>query len=198
MSEQAPDQNPEHLKDFAELEKSAEHMLPTGEKGQAEKHEQNPAEALTEARSEVKELNQSETQPNPIEKLQAAEEAAAEAPAPLTPTNDMKAANVYRALKHIRTKLPAPQRALSKVVHQPVVRAVSETAGKTISRPSGLLGGGLMAFLGSTGYLYLAKHLGFRYHYVVFLALFFGGFAVGLILEFVVYAATAKRRHAAD
>lgn len=86
-------------------------------------------------------------------------------------------------LKQIRRKLPASQRTLSKVVHQPVVKAVSEVSAKTITRPSGLLGGGICAFLGSSGYLYLAKHIGFQYNYLVFLLLFVGGFAVGLALE---------------
>ena len=42
----------------------------------------------------------------------------------------------------------------------------------------------------------MARHMGFRYNYLVFLVLFAGGFVVGLILELLIWAAT--RRHAAE
>jgi len=45
-----------------------------------------------------------------------------------------------------------------------------------------LLGGGILALLGTSSYLYLAKHIGFTYNYSVFLILFFGGFILGLSL----------------
>lgn len=125
-------------------------------------------------------------------------EAAAATPKPLQPravNRELKAITLRRELQHIRRKESLPQRTLSRVIHQPAVRVLSEAAGKTVSRPSGLLGGGLVAFLGTSGYLYLANHLGFRYNYLVFLVLFAGGFIIGLILELMVYAATSSRRH---
>jgi hypothetical protein len=70
----------------------------------------------------------------------------------------------------------------------------SEAAGRTVSRPSGLLGGGLVAFLGTTGYLYLARHIGFTYNYLVFLLLLAGGFILGVSLELLVHLATGSRR----
>jgi len=75
-----------------------------------------------------------------------------------------------------------------------VVRITSEAASKTISRPSGLLGGGLMAFAGSLVYLYLAKHIGFRYNYLLFTLLFVGGFAVGLCLEVIIWLVSRQRK----
>jgi hypothetical protein len=74
------------------------------------------------------------------------------------------------------------------------VQAVSEAVGKTVSRPSGLLGGGLVAFLGSGSYLYLAKHIGFQYNYFVSTVLFIIGFGIGLGLELAVWFATKSRR----
>ena len=85
---------------------------------------------------------------------------------------------------------------MSRVIHQPVVRVTSEAIGKTVSRPSGLLGGGLVALMGTSIYLYLANHLGFKYNYGVFLCLFVVGFGLGLVLELAVYLATASRRKA--
>ncbi|MDB5170855.1 MAG: hypothetical protein JWO35_549 [Candidatus Saccharibacteria bacterium] len=193
MSEQAP--TLEKGPDFSKLKN--EKLLPTAE--QAEKlrpGEKDPMQALAEARVDVAETAQ-ESAPV-IEDLKAASEQAAPAVQPKQINRELKNITLKRELNQIQRKLPAPKRALSKIVHQPVIRAVSETAGKTVSRPSGLLGGGLVAFLGTSGYLYLAKHLGFEYNSFVFVALFAGGFVVGLVLELLVHLATAGHRKNAD
>lgn len=195
MSEQAP-RNQEHLKGFEDL--ANERLLPDAE--HAEKlraGEKDPAQALIEARKDIQETTRAEKQVNPIEKLQQAEKAAQQ-PEPAHVNFELKQVTLQRELTHIRRHLSAPQRRLSKIIHQPVVRKVSEVSSKTVSRPSGLLGGGIMAFVGSSSYLYLAKNQGFRYNYAVFLALFFGGFLVGVALELIVWSATSSRRHAND
>jgi hypothetical protein len=161
------------------------------------KAEKDPVLALGEARTDVREITQADRQPDVMERLQSAERAAKPAQ-PLHINRELKSITLRRELKDIRRQLPRPQRVLSKVVHQPVVRVISETAGNSVTRPSGLLGGGLVAFLGTSGYLYLAKHFGFTYNYLVFLILFVGGFFVGLILELVVYMSTTSRRHSND
>jgi hypothetical protein len=168
--------------------------LPTA--AQAEKlrpGETDPRLSLNEARATVAETVQAETQPNPMEALRAAEKASQ----PTTPRHvnrELKQITLRRELLQIQRKLAAPQRVLSRVIHQPVVRVVSEAAGQTVSRPSGLLGGGLVAFFGTTGYLYLARHIGFAYNYFVFLLLLGSGFVFGLGLELLVHLATASHR----
>jgi hypothetical protein len=166
------------------------------EKAKSEPAEKDPAQIAQEARTAVAEVTRSETQPNPLERLQAAEQSPQAAPQHIN--RELKQITLRRELQYIRRQLPAPQRALSKIVHQPAVRAVSENAGKTVSRPSGLLGGGLVALIGTSSYLYLAKHIGFTYNYGVFLVLFVAGFAVGLGLELLVHLATSRRRKASD
>lgn len=197
MSEKAP-QNQEHFEDLEELRNKVEHLLPDAE--HAEKlrpGEQDPTAALAEARQEIAKNAKSEKQHDPIEKLEKEREAAHHTPKHGAINHDLKKITLQRELTQIRRKLSAPERTLSKVIHQPVVRAVSEVSGKTISRPSGLLGGGILAFVGSTGYLLLAKNLGFsRYNYVIFLALFAAGFVIGMILELIVWAVTRPRHHA--
>jgi hypothetical protein len=171
-------------------------MLPTAEKAEPLRPgEADPAKALKEARATVDETNRSEAQPNPLEALQASEKAS-QAMEPRRINRELKQITLRRELQQIQRKLPLPQRALSKVIHQPVVRAASAVAGQTISRPSGLLGGGLVAFLGTSGYLYLARHIGFTYNYLVFLLLLAGGFLLGLVLELLVYLALGSRRRA--
>jgi hypothetical protein len=161
------------------------------------KHEKDPALAKNEARKALDEISRNETQLDPLERLEAAEKASQ----PVTPTHinrELKAITLRRELSMIRRKLNKPEQALSRVIHQPVVRVASEAAAKTIRRPSGMLGGGLVALLGTSSYLYLAKHMGFEYNYLVFLVLFAGGFLLGLVLELVVHLATASRRKAQD
>lgn len=170
--------------------------LPTAKEAEPlRRGEKDPALALAEARQDVLETTQAEQQPNPMEKLEEAEDKA-QAPAQTHINLDLKKATLRRELNQIRRHLSAPQRTLSKVIHQPVVRVVSEAAGKTVSRPSGMLGGSIMAFVGTSGYFFLAANQGFKYNYVVFLALFLGGFALGLIIELLVWTATRSRRHA--
>lgn len=86
-------------------------------------------------------------------------------------------------LKSEQRKLSTPERTFSKLIHSPAVEAVSELGAKTIARPSGILGGGLCALIGSTFFVYMAKHYGFRYNFFVFLLFLGGGFVVGLMLE---------------
>jgi hypothetical protein len=161
------------------------------------KGEKDPVLALREARTDVQEITRSDKQPDPLERLQTAERAAKPAPV-LNVSRELKSITLRRELQDIRRQLPGPQRLLSRVIHQPAIRAISEISAKSVSRPSGLLGGGLVAFLGTSGYLYLTRHLGFTYNYLIFLLLFVGGFGIGLALELLVYAATASRRHLND
>lgn len=193
MSEIAP--TIEAGPDYSKLKN--EKLLPTA--AQAEKlrpgeadPEKSKAETLAEARMDIVESAQESRAV--VEALRTASEETSPANHPMQINRELKSITLKRELNQVQRKLPARKRALSKVIHQPTVRAISESAGKTVSRPSGLLGGGLVAFLGTSSYLYLAKHLGFEYNSFVFLALFAGGFVFGLALELVVHMATLKHR----
>ncbi len=106
-------------------------------------------------------------------------------PSDLYVTKELKQLSWVRAITRVRKQLPLPEKMLSKAIHQPTVEAVSKVAGQTVARPSGILMGGLCAFLGSSFFLLMAKYYGFRYNYLMFVLFFAGGFAVGLILELV-------------
>lgn len=96
-------------------------------------------------------------------------------------------ANAYkRTLHKVRAHLRPSEQAFSKVIHQPKVEAVSEISSKTIARPSGILGGGITALLGSGYVLYVSKYAGFKYNFFVFILFFCGGFVVGTILELLI------------
>lgn len=96
---------------------------------------------------------------------------------------ELKHMAYQRTLKRVRSRLPAPARTFSKFVHQPVVEAMSEVGAKTVARPSGILAGGIVAFLGSSVFLWISRHYGYEYNFLLFALLFVGGFFVGLLIE---------------
>jgi hypothetical protein len=125
--------------------------------------------------------------------LREAAETSAPEPTVKTVNRELKKLTLKQELRRVQRREKLPARALSKVVHQPVVRVASEAAGKTVSRPSGLLGGGVFAFIGGLGYLYFAKHIGVQYNYLLSLLFFVAGFILGLLIELGVWAVTRRR-----
>lgn len=180
MSERAP-QNIEH----------GESLLPSGEveKLLEATTERSPAELQAEAAVQQEKLESARAvaetaeRDDPLARLEASETIAADqAPAP-PPNSFLQKQTLQRELQSIQRKESAPVRALSKLIHQPVIRATSEVVGKSVSRPSGLLGGGIAAFVGTSAYLYLAYYIGFTYQPSVFILLLVVGFVAGVVVE---------------
>ena len=113
---------------------------------------------------------------------------------PYYTNRELKAGAFERTLRTARKHLSKPEKALSKVIHQQTVDSVSRIGEKTVARPSGILGGSLVAFLGSATLLYVDKHYGYRYNFLVFLLLFVGGYIVGMIIELLLSALSRKDR----
>lgn len=108
--------------------------------------------------------------------------------------HDLKKTAYERTLKRVQSHLSAPVKSFSKFVHNPVVDSVSSVGANTVGRPSGVLGGSIFAFLGSLGLLYYSKHYGFQYNYLFLFILFVTGFAVGAIIELLVWLVFKRRR----
>ncbi len=89
-------------------------------------------------------------------------------------------------LINIRHKLPKREKVLSKIIHQNTVDIISEKTANTVARPSGLLGGAILAFIGSLSYLIFVEYVGITYNYLLFFAFFISGFILGLIIELIV------------
>jgi hypothetical protein len=86
-------------------------------------------------------------------------------------------------LKHARAQFPKSVQKFSKIVHMPAVEKASEVVGKTVARPSGIMGGAVTALIGVTALNIFARSGGFRLPggaFIVFLVL---GWTLGLILE---------------
>ena len=88
-------------------------------------------------------------------------------------------------MANIRHRLTGSQKKFSKFVHSSVVENVSEVAGKTIVRPSGILSGAVVTLLGSIYYLYLTHNNNYEYNFYTAILLFLAGFALGLALEII-------------
>lgn len=106
---------------------------------------------------------------------------------------EVKAQAYKQTIKKVQSHLNPAEKALSKFVHQPTIESVSEVSAKTIARPAGILGGGIVAALGSGAVLYISKHSGFEYNFFVFIVLFVGGFALGMLAELLLRLVLRKR-----
>lgn len=96
---------------------------------------------------------------------------------------ELKQTAYDRSMERIRSKLSPPARVFSKVIHNPAVEIISNGTAKTLARPSGILGGATAALIGSLVLLYLTKHYGFAYNYLLFVFLYIGGYFLGLLTE---------------
>jgi hypothetical protein len=91
----------------------------------------------------------------------------------------------YKAtIRRVEAKLPAYQRSFSKVINNDTVDKVSNVAGRTVARPSGILGAGIFAFIGMAIVTYVANKQGFRVNSgAVFMSLLLIGWLAGISLE---------------
>jgi hypothetical protein len=96
-------------------------------------------------------------------------------------------------LGQVRYHLSGPDQAFSKFVHNPTINSLSEAAGKTIIRPSGILTGGVFTLIGSGYYYFATKSTGYSYSFTIALLLFIGGFVVGVAAE-IIYRILAKHQ----
>ncbi len=117
-----------------------------------------------------------------------------EPPAPAGVINrDLKDLKYQRTLKSVQKELPRAERAFSKVIHNNAVDLISTGAEKTVARPSGLLVGSIFAFLGSSGFLWVCRHYGYEYNFLLFALFFIGGFVLGLLLELIFRVVKRKK-----
>lgn len=104
-------------------------------------------------------------------------------PAAQTHTKADKLHSFNTTMSHVRRNLSAPERTLSKLVHQPLVEKTSEVLGKTVARPSGVVGAGVAAFIGLFSVYSVARFAGFALSGSEMPILLAVGFLAGLFLE---------------
>ena len=90
----------------------------------------------------------------------------------------------YRAtMRRVEGKLPGYQRRFSKVINNDTVDKVSNITSKTVARPSGLLGGGVVAFLALLIVTIYASRYGWEVSGSEFIIFVVVGWAIGLVAE---------------
>lgn len=188
MSEKLHNNGPE----FKAPEKQAEHQESQHRKHEAHKSSEHTAEEYSREKVEaIHKAAKAESRSAREVKIEEKEEPKHE---PKLVSKQLKSMTYKRTLKHIQHKLSFSGKTFSKVIHQPAVNAVSEAGEKTIGRPAGLLGGGLIALIGSVVLLYMSKHWGFKYNLLIFAMLFAAGYIFGVALEFITRAFSKKNR----
>ncbi|MGI9028318.1 MAG: hypothetical protein ACR2FM_05780 [Candidatus Saccharimonadales bacterium] len=86
-------------------------------------------------------------------------------------------------IQRVQQKEKPAERAFSKFIHQPVIEEISQLAEDTIARPSGLLAGGLFSAVSSLLVLWICRHYGYEYNFIIGLGGFVAGFVIGLLVE---------------
>lgn len=108
-------------------------------------------------------------------------------------TKELKNIQYKETMRYVRRHLSKRERKFSSFVHTPSIEKISEVSAKTIARPSGLLGGGLLALVGSITVLYFARQYGFEVPNSLFMALFIFGFVIGLLAELIMSGFSMRR-----
>ena len=178
MSERLPqnhEANQETLGESPEAKKNLERLQEKAEQSEVDpiqKHVESLRQSVEQQAVSRKELGKSPVETSPEASLQS-----------FGTSKGLKNDAYNKTLERTRQHLSTPDRALSKVIHQPKVEASSEFLAKTIARPSIFFFGSMGALVGSGLLLYLAKHNGYTYNFTVFLLLLVAGFITGALLE---------------
>lgn len=107
-------------------------------------------------------------------------------------TTDVKKAAYKKELNRARKHMKAPQKTFSKVIHNQIVESISEFGSKTAARPSGLLGGGIFASIGTLILYIMSRYYGFEYNFFAFILLLISGFLIGICVELIIYPMLKK------
>ncbi len=182
MSEQTPGFN-EHDPVSKSAESSDVYEASNNKIEQGKNAQHEHAERLDEIRKQTETLSKSSKESDKHGEKQISSENVEK---PIHVNKELKNMAYQRTLRRTRRQLNTPSRLLSKVIHQPVIESVSEVAGKTIARPSGLLTGGIAAFVGSSLFLWISRYYGYEFNFLLFIIFFVGGFFIGLLVEVIV------------
>ena len=177
MSEQhKPQENKESLNPIPDSKEQIENIKSKLEKG-VESSEKKTSKELHETRKTIESqaISGKESQRENSEKKSSQ----------TAITKAEKTRTYYRTMKRMQNQLPATSRSFSKFIHSPVVEKSSAVVGNTVARPSGILGAGIIGFVGISFIMYYASRNGFEIsnNYTLIIILFVGGWVIGLLIE---------------
>lgn len=103
------------------------------------------------------------------------------------PTSKVDKERGFDTIMHqAQNEMSKPERAFSQFIHRPGVEKTSEVIGKTVARPSGVIGAALAAGIGLLFVYGIAKSVGFGLSGSEVPILLCIGFATGLFVEWCV------------
>ncbi len=102
---------------------------------------------------------------------------------PLMLNKHLKDTAYDRTMIRVQKKLSLPNRYLSKAIHSPLLDKPAEVAGKTVARPSSMVGGALFALIGTSIMLWIAQNYGYQYNFLTAIITFVLGMIIGLLCE---------------
>lgn len=181
MSEKLQPSSKETVTSHSTIERAKEHLEKLKAQADIESKAHASSETLEKAKVAVESLAISGKEMTPSESNKDVK------PSMGYVNRELKDMAFKRSLSTARRHMNAPSRTMSKIIHQPVVEKVSDAASVTVARPSGILGGGAFALIGSIILLWTTKHYGYKYNYLVFFMLFICGFIIGMITELVIH-----------
>lgn len=146
------------------------------EAAEAKNHHQ---EKLDEIRNEIE-----ETATSSVEMSQSKTESEPEATDTYWNSQEYREISFNQFMGKVRKHLSGPEKAASKVFHQPTIEKISEVGSKTVARPSGVLVGSIFSAVASFLTYYFAKRNNYDMSYSIFIMSFIGGFLLGVVAEF--------------
>ena len=97
-----------------------------------------------------------------------------------------KAVVYKKQIKTVQAQLPRSSRAFSKVIHNSAVEKVSDVAGKTVLRPSALVGGAVVGLAAGITVYFVARYYGyFMPNWLLPILLVLGG-VIGVAAELII------------
>lgn len=112
---------------------------------------------------------------------------------PDKPTKQELKRSFDKTMKQVQKDMSPASRTFSKVIHNPVVERVSETASNTIARPNLILAGALGTIIICSIAYFVAKKYGYVLSGSEAMLTFVFGWAVGAIIEFARVGITNRK-----
>lgn len=179
MSEHLPKQS--HEQATPKIETSGEHS----EKLRQEMHERATKHEKEHNKSEQLEVARDTIEQQSISKEELKLPNNEKKPEPTYFTKADRERSFNTTMHHVRSQLSRPSQTFSKAIHQKQIEKTSEVVGKTVARPSGIIGAATAALIGISIVLFFAKHIGFQLAGSEFWILLCAGYLVGLFIEAV-------------
>lgn len=193
MDERLPQQGPEQHDESGEhdpykVEKRHEAVREQIEKA-AEHHKPKSHEDISRLEKEIE------------KKAESAQELSSELESQQTNRDSDKryryssSESIPRAVTQARKQLKPAERAVSKVIHNPKIEAISSVTGATVARPSGFMYGAIFSFIATLGFLVISKRYGYEYNAFVGVLTFIAGYLAGLIVELITRTIRHPKKH---